>query len=1027
MKLPEISIRQPVLAVVFSLVLIILGILGFTSLQMRYFPELKLPLITVTTSYSGASAKLMESQVTTVIENALAGVDNVEYIWSTSSQGKSQISILFRQGGNFDEEANAVRDAVSGTAVTSNLPSSQSLTGPTVDVSRSGNEVLGIGFIDPGKDSSEIRNYVEQNLQPVLRQLPGVGQIVILGASDYAMRIWLNAQQMAASGVTIADVTQALTSNNIYFSAGSFRGPNRNYSIIAGTQLSNPNQFQDIIVKRTDNGTVRLKDIAQVSLGYRSLYAAPLRIDGKSGVEVMVKPLATANPISVANAIKAKLPDIIVNLPPGMKASVNYDAATFLKSSIHETFYAILEAIILVILVVYLFLGSWSAASVPIVTIPVSLIATFGFLKLVGFSINTLSLLAVVLAIGLVVDDAIVMLENIYRYIEEGESPFRAALKGSREIAFAVIAMTLTLAAVYAPLGFTHGVTAVLFRQFGFTLAAAVMISGFVALTLSPMMCSRVLRPQFKTGYFATHLDRFFEKFSTVYERALHFSLKKRLRFIAILVVILALGIGLFIGLESETLPKDDNGLLLAYMNSPAGSSIDYTNRYSKQVAEIIKRNPAVDGVVSQVATSHAVFFITLKPWGVRHISSEKVIQEINPQLNKIPGVNASAIMPPLTNFGFQGNDIELNFVTSGTYQSLLPSVNGFVKFLNNYPGVTNVTTNLQFNQQQYLLTINRDLAAELGINIQDIADAVSVLLSGDHVTDVQAGTQSYQVIVQLRKQALSNFNALSHLYVAANGSSSTVTTLSATSAASESNLVPLSSLVTLTPIIGQGSFAHFNRFRAGTITASLVPGYTEGEVINDIRAHIKSFLKPNISYAFSGKSAQYLQSSGQMIGIMLMSLIFIYLVLSAQFGSFIDPLIILLTVPLSVVGGLLFLKISGGTLSIYSQIGLMTLIGMITKHGILITQFANELRQQGSGLCDAIVQAAKIRLRPIMMTSFAMIFGSLPLVFALGPGSIGRLQIGSVIVGGLLFGTFFSLIVVPIAYSYLGRFRRMK
>jgi len=1024
MKLTEICIRQPVLAIVLSLVLVVLGIVSFNHLELRFFPKMQLPIVTVNTYYEGASSQLMESQVTTKIENALAGVDNVASINSNSWQGGSSVAVLFRLGGNFEQEASAVRDQV--FAVRDKLPTNAQP--PTITVGTKGNPILGIGFIDPKKKSPDIRDYVESTVQPLLRQLPGVGAVDILGSSDYAMRIWLDASKMAAHGVTVTDVKNALTANNIYFPAGSIQGPKRNYSIVSKTQLLNAKAFSNIILKHSNGGTVRLKDIGNVSLGYRSLYDAPMRINGQNGIQLMVKPLQDANPITVAQEVKKELSRIQKNLPPGMKASVNYDASTFLKSSIDETFWAIGEAVALVILVVFLFLGSARASSIPIITIPVSLISVFAIISLFGFSINIMSLLGMVLAIGLVVDDAIVMLENIHRHIEQGLTPFQAAIKGSREIAFALIAMGLTLVAVYAPIGFVQGFTAGLFKEFAFTLAGAVIVSTFVALTLSPMMCSRVLLPHTSGTRLSVFVDRLFSKLSSGYQRLLKITLKQRKFVILALIVVAIIGYGLFKSLSSELTPKEDVGLIQVSMTAPSGASLNYTNQYASEVEAVIRKNPAVNSVMTQVWGGGTNINVTLKPWGERKITTLQVIQQLNPQLAKIPGVDATAFVPDIVDYGLQGSDINLNFMTSeGSYTDLLGPINKMMRILKNYPGLIDVQTNLKFNTQQYGITINRDLAAVLGVNIQDIADTVSAMMSGIHWTDVQAGNKSYQVIVQMEKKYLQNFDALQKLYVrsSVDVDNSNSTTASLTNTANK--MIPVASLIKLTPTVGQGTLTHYDRFRSGGISARLAPGYSESQAINYVKSHVQGVLTPGVSYEFSGKSKQFLDSSGSIIGIIIMSFIFIYLVLSAQFGSFIDPFVILLAVPLCIVGALFFLKITGGTLSIYSQIGLVTLIGLISKHGILITQFINDLRKKGMDMHEAIIKGTTIRLRPVLMTTSAMVFGALPLALASGPGAVGRNQIGWVIVGGLIFGTLFSLIVVPIAYSYLGKFKRIK
>ena len=1009
MKLSEICIRQMVLAIVLSSMLVVLGIVAFQHLELRFFPKLQLPIVTVATFYEGASTELMESQVTTQIENALSSVNHIAAINSTSYSGSSYVTVLFRLGGDFEEEVNVVRDKIFG--IRDELPSNANL--PTIIVGTKGSPVLGVGFIDSQKSSADIRDYVERTVQPALRQLAGVGEVDILGASDYAMRIWLDASKMVAHQVTVTDIKNALTANNIYFPAGSIQEPKRNFSIVSRTQLKDAKAFGNIIIKHTNDGTVRLNDIGYVKLGYRSLYQLPMRINGQNGIEILIESLQGANPITVAHEIRQSLIQIQGSLPLGMHASVNYDTSTFLKSSIEEAFYTMGEAVILVIIVIFLFLGSARAASIPIVIIPVSLIAVFTFIALLGFTINTMSLLGIVLAIGLVVDDAIVMLENIYRYIEKGMAPLQAAIKGSREITFSVITMALMMMAVYIPVGFVQGFTAELFKEFAFTLAAAVVTSAFIALTLSPMMCSRILLVRTHDSRLVRIIDYLFSQLADRYQRLLKFALIKRRFFVIVLVFIASFGYFLFVSLPSELIPKEDIGLIQISVTSPSGASLNYTDQYVKQIEKIIKQNAAVASVISQVSTSSANIRVALKPWRERKKTTEQVVADLNSKLLAIPGVDATAYAPDIINYGLGGNDIDLNFTITGDYMDLLEPVNKMVRILKQYPGVTDVHTNLKYNTQQYAITIKRDLAAVLGVTIQDIADTVSLMMSGNHWTDVQVGNKNYEVIIQMQKDDLSNFNALRKLYVRNSTSSS------------KKNMIPISSLINLIPTLGQGNFTHYDRFRSGTVSARLSPGYSESQVINYIKLYLPFVLTSNVHAVFSGKAAQFLESSQSIISIIVMSFVCIYLVLSAQFGSFVDPLIILLVVPLSIVGGLLSLKLTGGTLSIYSQIGLVTLIGMISKHGILVTHFINNLRKQGIAIQDAIIGGAMIRLRPILMTTMTMMFSALPLALATGPGSISRHQIGWVIVGGLLFGTFFSLIIVSIAYSYFARFKK--
>ena len=912
MRLPEICIRQPVLAIVLSLTLAVLGLIGYQRLEILFFPKLQLPVVNISTYYQGASPQLMESQVTTPIENAVAGIDNIDYMTSSSSTSWSSIRIQFKLGGDLESEAAQVRDKVSG--IKSKLPADANP--PSVSLSESAGQIIGLSFIDPNMKLQDMRDYLARSVVPYFRQLPGVAGVGLYGSTDYAMRVWLNPAKMASLGITIANIKTAITVNNIYFPAGAFRGPTRNYSIISDTRLKDATQFANIIVKTTPQGVIRLKDVADVRLGKSGFDDLPMLIGGKPGLTVQIAPLQSANPIQVAQAVKKTFAQLKSKLPKGLQSAVLFNNATFLQQSIHETFWAIGEAVVLVIIVVILFLGSLRAAFIPIVTIPISLISVFFVIKLLGFSINIMSLLAMVLAIGLVVDDAIVMLENIHRHIEEGLPPFQAALVGSREIAFPIVVMALTLIAVYAPVGFVQGYTSELFKEFAFTLAAAVVISGFVALTLSPMMCSRLLQKKESEGGFIHLVDAVFERISTVYQSLLKNVLLNRLWVIFILLLVALGGYGIFNSMNSEFLPKEDYSMISVSISPPAGSSLDYTEKYVKQVVAILNKVPEIKKTVFQMGAGGVGVSCYLKPWNQRTRSSSEIVKALNPVLNQVPGVTAVASVPDMVSYGVGGSDLEINFMTTGQYRDLLEPINKLMSILKKYPGVSSVDTNMRFDSQQYSIEINRDLTALSGVNIQDIADTVQAMMSGIHWTDIQSGSKSYEVLLQMNKQDLMNFDSLKKIYVPA--TPVTATPVPATAAAPVAQtMVPLSSLVKLTPQVGQGSLSHFNRMRAGDVVATIAPGYTESEVIKFVQQQLPKVVNKNIRYAFSGKSAEYLESAGSMVSILILSFVFIYLVLAAQFGSFIDPLIILLAVPLSMVGALFSLWIAGGTFSL--------------------------------------------------------------------------------------------------------------
>ena len=1015
MKLSETCIHKPVFAAVLSLVIAVLGFIGLQRLQVRYYPKTVIPQVSIYTYFEGASADLMESQVSTKIENAVAGVDNIQYITSSSWTSGSTVTVQFRLGGNLESEAAQLRDKISAIQ---DLPVDAQK--PIVTVGGNSPTVIGYSFIDDDKSPQDIRDYITRSISPVLRQLPGVGSVPVYGSTDYAMRVWLNAAQMAARNISVADIKTAITNNNVYFPAGAFYGPSRNYSVLSDTLLKNATDFSKIIVSGSGDNVVRLSDVATVSLGFHGLNDIPMSIGSKKGLVVMINPLQSANPVDVAKAVRDQFAAFQDKLPKGMHVKLLFDSSVFLKSAINDTLLSIGEAIVLVILVVILFLGSLRAASVPIITIPISLLGAFFIISTLGFTINVMSLLAMVLAIGLVVDDAIVMLENIHRHIEEGAKPLTAAITGSREIAFPVIVMCLTLVAVYAPVGFMQGVTSELFKEFAFTLASAVVISGFVALTLSPMMCSKVLQSKEQaTSKFAHKTDEFFAALSLRYKSFLSSVLNHRPVIIICVGIIALLGYLLIHMMHSELLPKEDGGEVYISVRAPAGSSLAYTEKNAQDVIKIAKSVPEVRETVFQFGQGSMGIHCYLKSWHNRKHTAEEVSAELNPKLAKIPGVIASASVPDEASFGEQGSDVTLYFKTTSNYRDLVPAVNKMQAILNRYPGVINVNSNLKFDSQQFGLSIYRDLASSLGVSIMDIADTVHVMMGSLHLGNVQSGSKSYDVLLQMQKKDLLSFNSLKRLYVPA-------AAVTEPDGQSITPMIPLSSLVKLTPKVGQGTLHHFNRMRAGSVTATLAPGYTESQVISFIKKQLPQVESQNVSAAFSGKAQQYIDSAGSMGSVFILSFIFIYLVLSAQFGSFTDPFVILLAVPLSMVGALFSLWATGGTMNLYSQIGMVTLVGLISKHGILITKFINDLREEGMEFNEAILTGATIRLKPILMTTLAMIVGALPLAFATGPGSMGREQIGWTIAGGLFFGTFFSLVVVPVAYSYFCRNKKI-
>lgn len=1016
MRLTDICIERPVFATVLSLALVVFGLIGFNDLQTRYFPEVNYPTAEVSVSYEGASPTLMENDITQNLENALINVHGLERMTSRSSYNSSHVYLTFYDGTNMIKAMGEVRDKVSSSLTF--MPTD--IDTPVISEGGVATPVLNVGFMDADLKPAEIHSYVTQSVQPLLQKLPGMGAIWLYGASSYAMRIWLNPQKMAALNVTVTDVENTLTNNNISFSGGSIEGPDRRYSLVADTLLTKASQFKDMIIRDTDGNIVRMKDVATVNLGSSSLTPSPMRINGKNAITMEIRPLDTANPITVAKESRKVLEAIRAKLPKGMTMEVTYNQANYLKAAISESFETLLIAIILVVLVVFVFLGSLRASLVPIVTIPVCLIGVFGVMLLLGYSINVMTLLALILAIGLVVDDAIVMLENIHRHVEKGLDPMDAAFKGSKEIGFSIVAMTITLAAVYAPAGFTSGFSAKVFQEFAFTLAGAVLISGFVALTLSPMMCARVLKPSNVVSKLESVVNHIFTNLNFGYRRYLTFALAKRHFVVVLFILIAVLGYFVYSIVPQNFVPKEDIGFFQVNITSPPGSTIPYTDGFMRKFEKIYAKDPGIDNYSSFINSGNAINFIVTKPWQQRKLSTGDIMENVLNKLNQVPGVLVTAEQPDPVSMGNDtgGQAVQIHVMTlTGSYLQLQKTIDKIIQIIRKYPGMTGVKTDLKFDNQVYEIQFKRNAAAAFGVSLQDIADTVSMLFSGKHVTNIEHNGQLYYVKAQMQMKDLATFSSLSKIYVR---SSATEAQPVGSTLPPQAVLVPLSNLISMTTAVRQNNLYRYNRMDSAKITASIVPGYGLGEVVNYLNTTLAKSMPKTESYAFGGRIDAFLTSNGVMLKLFGLSVIFIYLVLAAQFESFVDPFIILLTVPLCIVAAIATLYVTGGSLNLYTNIGLITLVGLITKHGILLTQFANQRLKAGDDLINAILNGAEVRLRPILMTTFAMVLGALPLAFATGPGSVSHSQIGWVIVGGMVFGTFFSLVIVPVAYSYL-------
>jgi len=1011
MVLSDICIRRPVFATVMSLIIVLIGLVSYNRLAVREYPKIDEPVVTVETRYPGASAEIVESAVTKPMEDSIAGIDGIDVLTSISRAEQSQITVRFRLEKDPDSGANDVRDRVS--RVRSKLP--QTIEEPVIaKVEADANPIIWLSFSSDNMSQLDLTDIANRIVKPRLQLLPGAADVRIGGERKYAMRIWLNRDKLAAYRLTPADVEDALRRQNVEVPAGRIESRQREFSVVSQTDLTTPAEFEDIVVRTVNGYAVRVKDVASVELG-PAAERTSVRFNGQSAVSLGVIRQATANPLELAAYVKAEVPKLNEELAPqGVQIGISVDNTLFIERSIKSVYTTIGEAVVLVALVIFVFLRSLRASIIPLVTIPVSLIGSFALMSLAGFTINTLTLLALVLAIGLVVDDAIVVLENIYRHIEEGMKPFEAALKGAKEIGFAVIAMTLTLAAVYAPVAFTPGRTGRLFVEFALTLAGAVIVSGFVALTLSPMMCSVMLKHQEKHGAVYRAIENTLDAITSGYRRVLAMTLSAR--WLVLLVYLLVIGalVWLVTGMKKELAPIEDRGTIFTALTGPDGASLGYTEKYARRLEQIAAEAKEIDRVfiiAGNPTVERGVAFFRTVDWSERERSTLDIIKDMQPKMAGVPGVLAFPNAPPSLGQSIRERPVNLVVLTNASYGELQEVVQQIVTEASKNPGLTNIDSDLRLNKPQVNVEVDRDKAADAGVQIETVGRTLETMLGGRNVTRFKKGGDQYDVVVQIRNGERDAPDDINNIFVRATGKNG-----------APDQMLPLSSLLKVRETVAPRELNHFGQRRAAVITANLANGYTQGEAIEFMEDTAKRIIKPGYATDLSGSSREYRASSGSLALTFILALAFIYLVLAAQFESFVDPFIIMLTVPLSMAGALAALKWSGGTLNVYSQIGLITLVGLITKHGILIVEFTNQLREEGKSMRDAVVEAAILRLRPILMTTGAMVLGAVPLALATGAGAESRIQIGWVIVGGMTVGTLLTLFVVPTFYTFLAR-----
>jgi len=826
------------------------------------------------------------------------------------------------------------------------------------------------------------------------------------------MRIWLDPALLTARSVTPQEVESAIRAQNIEVPGGRLESTSREFTVLSDTSLNTPEQFENIIVRKSGSTLVRLKDVGRAEIGPESV-RENLRYNGGQAVAIGLVKQSVANPLDISEALRELLPELQASLPEGMKTTIVYDSSIFIERSIENVFTSIFEAVGLVLLIIFVFLRSVRSTLIPLVTIPVSLVGSFTLMWALGFSINTLTLLAMVLAVGLVVDDAIVVLENVHRHVEKGLKPAKAAVKGMQEIGFAVILMTMTLAAVYVPVAMMEGRTGKLFTEFALTLAGAVIVSGFVALTLTPMMCAKMLRHQESHNKLFTLMENLFIALENGYRRLLGWSLKTVLVGLTMAVIAGAGSWYLFGQLPTEMSPLEDRGVFMTFLIAPDGASLDYTDHYLKQAEGLLQQIPEKVGVFSVSGmggnVTEGLSFVELKDWAERDRSSLQIAGELGPQLFGIPGVLGFPITPPSLGQPFMDQPVQFVVKTTDSYPELNDQINQLMGEVRKNPQFLAARTDLKLNSPELRLQVDRDKAADLGIAVATIGQTIETMMGGRDVTRFKMDGEQYDVIVKIEDDLRVTPEDLNRIHLRS---------MSGT-------MIPLSNLVTIEEGVTAQSLNHFNRSRAAVISANLAPGYSQGEALAFLNEAAARLLPESARIDYKGQSREFMDSSAGLLLTFALALIMIYLMMAAQFESFVDPLIILFTVPLSMAGALLALYYTGNTLSIYSQVGLITLVGLITKHGILIVEFANQLQEQGKSKLEAILDAATLRLRPILMTTGAMVLGTVPLALATGAGAESRSQIGWVIVGGLSLGTVLTLFVIPSAYLLLARKRQ--
>ena len=1009
MKFTDIFIRRPVLAVSISLLIIILGLQAISKLAVREYPKMTTTVITVTTAYPGADANLIQAFVTSKIEEAVAQADNVDYMSSSSRPSSSSITVKMKL--NTDPNAALADVLAKVNSVRSELPSG--IEDPTVTSSTGGSGIMYISFRSNKLDASQVTDYIQRVVKPQFFTVEGVASVDIFGASEYALRIWLDPQKMAAQNLSATQVMSALSANNVQTAAGNDNGFYVVYKNKVDTTTKSVDELSKLIVSSNGDKLVRLRDIADIELN-KSSDAARAVANGADSVVLAVNPTSSANPLTVAEKILPLYESIKNNLPDAIQTDILYDRTVAINNSIEEVVKTIIEATIIVLVVITMFIGSFRAILIPVITIPISLIGVIMMLQTLDFSINLMTLLALILAIGLVVDDAIVVLENVDRHIKLGETPFRAAIIGTREIAVPVISMTIALIAVYSPMALMGGITGTLFKEFALTLAGAVFISGIVALTLSPMMTSKLLKGHDKPSKLEERVNRTLTKINNAYTYVLGLVMANRKCMLVFAAAIFATLPVLFNSLSSELTPTEDKGAFLAIGSAPSNVNVDYVQAAMAPYQKILTDTDEVQFAMSisgVPSTNQSLNVVTLKDWKDRSRNQAQVLAELNAKAKGIPEVSVSGFAFPEIETGEQGPPIGFVISTSKGYEDLANVAGKFLEAMQKSGKFVYSSLDLKFDTAQMHIKIDREKAGTYGITMKQISATLGSFLSAATVERVDIDGRAYKIISQVKREDRLSPQSWDNYYVsAANGTS-----------------VPLSSLVSMTLEPQPSSLPRFSQLNSAVISAVPMPGSSIGDAIQWLKDSSKELLPQGYNYDFKGEARQLVQEGNALAVTFVLAVVIIFLVLAIQFESIRDPMVIMISVPLAISGALLalnafgFVGKAGATLNIYSQVGLITLVGLITKHGILMCEVAKEEQlNHGKNRIEAITEAAKVRLRPILMTTAAMIAGLVPLLYATGAGAVSRFSMGIVIVSGLAVGTLFTLFVLPVIYSYV-------